>query len=281
MSMKTVLVPTENDSAMRSTLETALQLARRCNSYIEGFALRWDVSELVGADVMSGVWLDASRHDLPNEEEQAREIFELFMQEHKVPCSSKTTVPPSFGWLEDAPEGDGFVGTYGRVFDVIVMTKIDAKSTRLHNRAIESALFESGRPILLAPPSPLRQIATNVLVAWNCSTEQARATAFAMPLLRLADRVTVLTVIGGTGVPGPSAEQLIRYLQRHEIAAAPMSVNLEGRSTGEAILATAKSLDCDLLVKGAYTQSRFRQMIFGGATQHVLAKAPLPVLLAN
>jgi nucleotide-binding universal stress UspA family protein len=102
-----------------------------------------------------------------------------------------------------------------------------------------------------------------------------------MPLLRLADRVTVLTVIGGTGVPGPSAEQLIRYLQRHEIAAAPMSVNLDGRSTGEAILATAKSLDCDLLVKGAYTQSRFRQMIFGGATQHVLAKAPLPVLLAN
>jgi len=281
MSMKTVLVPTENDNAMRSALETALHLARRCNSYIEGFALRRDISELVGVDGVSGVWLDAYKHDLPNEEEQAREIFELFMQEHNVPPSNKTTVPPSFGWFEDAPEGDAFVGTYGRVFDVIVMTKIDAKSTRVHNRAIESALFESGRPILLVPPSPPRQIATNVLVAWNCSTEQARATAFAMPLLRLADRVTVLTVIGGTGVPGPSAEQLIRYLQRNEIAAAPMSVNVDGRSTGEAILATAKSLDCDLLVKGAYTQSRLRQMIFGGATQHVLANAPLPVLLAN
>src|SRR5262249_714647 len=281
MSMKTILVPTENDNAMRSALETALHLARRCNSYIEGFALRRDVSELVGVDGVSGVWLDAYRHDLPNEEEQAREIFELFMQEHNVPPSNKTTVPPSFGWFEDAPEGDAFVGTYGRVFDVIVMTKIDAKSTRVHNRAIETALFESGRPILLAPPSPPRQIATNVLVGWNCSTEQARATAFAMPLLRLADRVTVLTVIGGTGVPGPSAEQLIRYLQRNEIAAVPMSVNVDGRSTGEAILATAKSLDCDLLVKGAYTQSRLRQMIFGGATQHVLAKASLPVLLAN
>ena len=53
--MKTVLVPTENDNAMRSALETALQLARRCNSYIEGFALRRDVSELVEGDVMSGV----------------------------------------------------------------------------------------------------------------------------------------------------------------------------------------------------------------------------------
>ncbi|MGB9400361.1 MAG: universal stress protein, partial [Pseudolabrys sp.] len=56
---------------------------------------------------------------------------------------------------------------------------------------------------------------------------------------------------------------------------------LDGRNTGEAILATAQSLGCDLLIKGAYTQSRLRQWIFGGATQHVLGNAALPVLLAN
>jgi nucleotide-binding universal stress UspA family protein len=281
MSMKTILVPTENHDAMRSALETALQLARRCDGYIEGFALRSDVSEFIAADAMDGVWLDTYRRELPEEEKQARQIFESFMQEHHVPRSAEATVSPSFGWLDDAPQGDGFVGSYGRVFDVIVMNRPDANSTRLHNRAIESAVFESGRPIVLCPPTPPRQIATNVLVAWNCSTEQARATAFAMPLLRLADRVTVLTVIGGTGVPGPSAEQLIRYLQRNGIAATPMTVELDGRSTGEAILAAAKSLSCDLLVKGAYTQSRLRQMIFGGATQHVLASAALPVLVAH
>ena len=131
------------------------------------------------------------------------------------------------------------------------MSRPDASSTGLQNRAIESDLFESGRPILISPPSPPRQIATNVLVAWNCSTEQARATAFAMPLLQQADRVTVLTV------------------------------ELNGKTTGEAILATANSLGCDLLIKGAYTQSRLRQMIFGGATRHVLANAALPVLLAH
>jgi hypothetical protein len=98
----------------------------------------------------------------------------------------------SAGWMMP-PEGDGFVGSYGRVFDVIVMNRPGANSTPLHNRAIESGVFESGRPILLSPPSPPRQIATSVLLAWNCSTEQARANAFAMPLLRLADRVTVLT----------------------------------------------------------------------------------------
>ena len=69
--------------------------------------------------------------------------------------------------------------------------------------------------------------------------------------------------------------------QRNEIVAEPMRVELDGRSTGEAILATAQSLGCDLLIKGAYTQSRLRQMIFGGATRHVLENAAIPVLLAN
>ena len=130
-------------------------------------------------------------------------------------------------------------------------------------------------------PSPPSQIATNVLIAWNCSTEQARAIALAMPILQKADRVTVLTVIGGTGVVGPSAEQLIRYLHCNGIVAESMRVELDGRSTGETILASAQSLGCDLLIKGAYTQSRLRQWIFGGATQHVLENAALPVLLAN
>jgi nucleotide-binding universal stress UspA family protein len=280
MSMKTILVPIENHDAMQSALETALLLGRRSNSYIEGFALRWAINEFMVGDVMSGP-LQTYRDDIAEEAKQARRIFESFMQKHDVPRSSETTESLSFGWLDEAPEGESFIGSYGRVFDVIVMNRRDAKSGPLHDRAIESGLFESGRPILLSPPSPPRQIATNVLIAWNCSTEQARAIALAMPLLQEADRITVLTVIGGTGVPGPSAEQLIRYLRRNGIVAEPMRVELDGRNTGEAILATAQSLGCDLLIKGAYTQSRLRQMIFGGATQHVLANAALPVLLAN
>jgi nucleotide-binding universal stress UspA family protein len=128
---------------------------------------------------------------------------------------------------------------------------------------------------------PPKDIATNVMIHWNCSTEQARATACAMPLLQTAQRVTVLSVSGGQTVPGPSAEQLLKHLQHNGIAAKPMTVGLEGKNTGEAILRAAKAEGCDLLVKGAYTQSRFRQMIFGGATSHILAKAELPVLMAH
>lgn len=61
--------------------------------------------------------------------------------------------------------------------------------------------------------------------------------------------------------------------------ATPLSVELDGRSTGETILAAAQ--DCDLLIKGAYTQSRLREWIFGGATRHIVANATLPVLMAH
>jgi nucleotide-binding universal stress UspA family protein len=279
--MKTILVPMENLDAMQSALESALLLARRCDSYIEGFALRWTINDFIGGDMMGGFSPNDYTQEIAEEAKKARQIFESFMQKHGVPRSIETTKSMSFGWLDNAPQGESFVGSYGRVFDVIVMNRPDANSTGLYISAIESGLFESGRPILLSPPSPPRQIATNVLIAWNCSTEQARAIALAMPLLQKADRVTVLTVIGGTGVPGPTDEQLIRYLQRNGIVKEPLRVELDGRSTGEAILATAQSLGCDLLIKGAYTQSRLRQMIFGGATQHVLANAAMPVLLAN
>jgi nucleotide-binding universal stress UspA family protein len=146
---------------------------------------------------------------------------------------------------------------------------------------LEAALFDSGRPVLIAPPASPRQLGRNILIAWNCSTEQARTTALAMPLLRLAEKITVLTVEGGT-VAGPSGEQLARSLQMNGIAAEPITVTPPGkRSTGEAILAKAEELGCDLIIKGAYTQSRLRQMIFGGATRHILAKAMLPVLMAH
>jgi nucleotide-binding universal stress UspA family protein len=138
---------------------------------------------------------------------------------------------------------------------------------------LEAGLFESGRPVLIAPPVPRPQMGTNVLIAWNCSTEQARATAFAMHILKRANRVVVLTVEGGAAVAGPTGEQLCRYLQLNEVPAKPLTVGLNGRLTGEVILAHASALGCDLLIKGAYTQSRLRQMIFGRTTRYILSNA--------
>jgi nucleotide-binding universal stress UspA family protein len=281
MSMKTILVPMEPHDGMGTVLETALMLAKKRGSYIEGFPLRFGISEFVAVDPAGSIPLESYRQESQEEAAQARKLFDTFMQQRGVPRASGTGGGLSCGWLDDAPEGESFVGSYGRVFDITVLSRPDANTIGLHNRAIESGLFESGRPILLSPPAPPKDIGTNVLIHWNCSTEQARATAFAMPLLLTAQRVTVLTVSGGQAVPGPTAEQLLKHLQHNGIAAKSMTVGLEGRNTGEAILRACRAEGCDLLVKGAFTQSRLRQMIFGGATSHILANAELPVLMAH
>src|SRR6185312_9790639 len=280
MSMKTILVPMEPREGMTAVLETALLLAKKCDSYIEGFPLRFGISEFVAVDPAGSIPLESYRQESIEEAAQARRLFETFMQTNGVSRAAGAAGGLSCGWLDDAPEGEGFVGSYGRVFDVTVLSRPDTNTIGLHNRAIESGLFESGRPVLLSPPTPPKQIATNVMIAWNNSTEQARTTAFAMPLLRQATRVTVLGVTGGS-VAGPPAEQLMTYLQRNGIAAKLMTIPSNERGAGAAILAAAKSEGCDLLVKGAYTQSRLRQMIFGGATSHILAHAELPVLMAH
>jgi len=283
MSMKTILVPTESSGTMRSTLSTALLLARRFDSYIEGFALRFRVNEFVAVDMAGAIPLETLREESLEEARRACMLFESFMKDNGVPRAEGADRPAavSFGWLNEAPEGEAFVGSHGRAFDAIVIGRSDAGAVGLHDKAIEAGLFESGRPVVIAPPVAPARIATNVMVHWNCSTEQARTTAFAMPLLHQAERVTVLDVEGGAAVPGPSAAQLVSCLKRNGIVTALMTVGLEGRSTGEAILAAAQAIGCDLLVKGAYTQSRLRQMIFGGATRHILANARLPVLMAN
>jgi nucleotide-binding universal stress UspA family protein len=280
MSFKSILVPIEQHDLMGSTLETALLLARGFDSYIEGFALRVPIPAAFAIGDVGAVPIEALKQDIEDNEKRSRSLFETFMQEHGVPFGGDTKGLSS-GWLKEAPEGDHFVGSHGRVFDVIVLGKPGRDPSGPRMTALESALFESGRPVLLAPPVPQPRMGTNVLIAWNCSTEQARTTAFAMPILKRASRVVVLTVEGGAAVPGPTGQQLCRYLQLNGVAAKPMTVGLDGRLTGEAILAHAKTLGCDLLIKGAYTQSRLRQMIFGGTTRYILSNAELPVFMAH
>src|SRR3954465_9221981 len=207
MSMKTILVPMEPHDGMTSVLETALLLARKCDSYIEGFPLRFGISEFVAVDPAGSIPLESYRQESIEEAAQARKMFDAFMTERGIARAGAAPKGLSCAWLDDAPGGEGFVGSYGRVFDGTVLGRPDANTIGLHNRAIESGLFESGKPILLSPPVPPKQIATNVMVHWNSSTEQSRATAFAMPLLLAAERVTVLTVSGGQAVPGPTSEQ--------------------------------------------------------------------------
>lgn len=280
MSMKTILVPTEQTDLSISIFETALLLARQFDSYVEGFALGPRVANAVPVDTVGGTVLPVP--DWQDEEVagKARDLFEAFMQGRGIPRRGDAMAGPSFGWLDGTPAGDGFLGSYGRVFDAIVVGRPGSALTSPRVGTLETALFESGRPVLIAPPVPPERLGDSIAIAWNGSTEAARAIAFAMSLLERASRVVVLTVEGGM-VPGPTGEQLARCLQRNGIAAEPFSPRMKKQSAGEAFLAGAALLGSDLLIKGAYTRSRLRHMIFGGATSHILAAANLPVLMAR
>lgn len=280
--MKTILIPTEDHDAMAAVLEAARLVAQIFDSYMEGFAVRPSAAsyvtiEPVGSLAISGAFdPDAANH--------ARQVFVSFMQAHGVPAGQGEPAVYSYGWPRTEAADDFLIGSLGRVFDLTVLGRPGSAAENPRMAPLEAALFESGRPVLIVPPTAPKTIGRNVLVSWNRSTEQAQTNAAALPLLRLADKVTVLMVEGGA-TPGPSGEDAARHLRQNGVKATALTINRGERASGEDVgaitLEHAAKLGCDLLVKSAYTQSRLRQMIFGGATRHILARANLPVLMAR
>jgi hypothetical protein len=152
VSFRTILVPIEQHDLMTSTLETALSLARKFDSYIEGFALRVANPAACAMAGPTAVMAPNLEHHVAENAKQTRSLFETFMQKHGVPCGAPTAALSS-NWLEDAPEGDDFVGSHGRLFDVIVLGRPGHPPKGSRMGTLEAALFESGRPVLIAPPS--------------------------------------------------------------------------------------------------------------------------------
>lgn len=281
--MKSILVALNDIQALPSLLTTAYLVARRFGSHIEGLNLRPVVR--VGR-VSAGTAMPEMLHRLELVEHEnsrrMREPFEAFMREHGVamgeaPASNND---PSAGWTEEVDHGGDVVGDRGRLFDLVVVGRPREGASHPTVKALESALFGSGRPLLVAPPAPPASIGSSVTIAWNDSTEAARALAGALPLLRVADRVAVLTVAENLAREA-RPQSVIRFLQRHGIAAEAAVVPADGRTVGAALLAESAKRGADLLVMGAYTHSRLRELIFGGATEHILHTAELPVLMAH
>lgn len=274
--MKNILVPIELHSTVDSVLQTALVLARKFDSYIEGTPLGPDLPDLVAFD-MPVSWTINDQNSWKELADEAHRKFDASMSAAGIGTANGSG--PSQAWSGEHSLGDSQVASYARVFDVTVLGRPGSERGDPRMATAEAALFESGRPIMLAPPKPPSSFGDTIVISWNQSTETARATAFAMPLLKKAKKVVVLTVQNFV-VDGPSGEQLAKMLARHGIAVEAVS-HPGGKSSGEDILEQTEKAGGDLLIKGAYTQSRLRQMIFGGATAHILAKAKLPVFMAN
>jgi nucleotide-binding universal stress UspA family protein len=282
--MKSILIPTEDHDAMPAVLEAARLVAKTFDSYMEGFAVHPAAGTYVAVEPVSSLAISGAFEHDAELASQARGLFESFMRSHDVPAGSGEAGAYSYGWPRQDAEDDLFIGSHGRVFDLIALGRPGRASQNPRMPPLEAALFDSGRPVLIVPPAVPKVIGRNVVVAWNRSTEQANTNAWALPLLRVAERVTVFEVEGGT-TPGPSNEEAAVHLRRNGVKATALTAKRGARTTGEAVgeatLDYAMKEGCDLLVKGAYTQSRLRQMMFGGATRHILANAGLPVLMAH
>lgn len=282
--MKNILAHLEASTVLPSVLSCALLAARRFDSYIEGLHVRPGQPDVIAAgadgfvaaapDLVSGFEREAK-----DRAEQARGAFEAFMTRNGLARPRDGKVGLSADWRIETANASSTLGTLGRVFDLVVVGRPLRDLVSPSMAALESALFETGRPILVAPPQAPEAMGQRIVIAWNGSTETARTVAFAMPFMQAAESVTVLSV--ERNVSGPSAAEMALSLRRSGIAAEWREATLAGRGVGQTFLAEAAELGCDLMIKGAYTQSRLRQMIFGGATSHILAEAELPVLMAN
>jgi nucleotide-binding universal stress UspA family protein len=281
--MKTILLPFHDENAGRTALDTATLVARRFGSYLEGLLvlegphLTFDRRMPVPTEYLEQMvrqWREFA--------DAARAHFLMITREEGIAPGELESAGqgPVAGWREVDGRESEVVAEHGRLFDLIVIGRTTAHKHTRWQATCEAALFESGRPVLLAPAQPPKSIGDSVVVAWNGSPETARSVALAMSLLTAASRVVVLSVEGWM-MPGPSGRDMTNHLVRNGVAAEAETVPTSGRTAGEAILERCRGIQADLLVKGAYTHSRLRQVIFGGATEHVMKHAAVPVLLAH
>jgi nucleotide-binding universal stress UspA family protein len=277
--MKAILLPVEDHTAMDAVMTCALLLARKFGSYMEGAALGPDFTELATSDFsFSGMIFDEkTRRELLDE---ALRKFETFMLKQGVKRQGDSEADCSFGWMGSKLMTDKGIGEYGRVFDLIMVGKPDDVVNAPRRLTFESALFESGRPVMIVPTECPPTVGDCIAIAWNGSSETARTVAFAMPLLCRARDVAILNV-PHSRLTGPSADDLSRTLVRHGVPARVVFLEDTAKAPGAALLEKAKTLGADLLIKGGYAQSRLRDMFFGSVTTEILTLARLPVFMAH
>jgi nucleotide-binding universal stress UspA family protein len=164
--------------------------------------------------------------------------------------------------------------------DLSIMPHPSDDEEATSSESLHAVLFESGRPVLIAPPAAPASIGRRCCVAWNGTVESSAALAAMVPWLRRADAVRVLHAPDYQR-NGPGAEAVLPYLAMHGVAADVAVFKPVNRDVGAGMLATAAEFGADLLGMGAYSHSRLRQLILGGVTRHVLRRAALPVLMCR
>lgn len=285
--IKTIMAMVSDTEAGLATMETAFLIGRDLACHVRVFHVRPDPASavpLVG-EAMSGAMVDemmqVTEREGTERARKVREMFDQFCGRYAIPVTDEPPGPPemSAAFLDEMGVEDELVARRGRMADLIVVGRPLGDDEPALQATLNAALMESGRAVVVAPRQPVLAFGQSVAIAWNGSAEAARAVAAALPLLIRAKKVTILVAEEEDGA-APAAE-LETHLAWHGVSADIRRVVPSGGAVGAALLKACGDVSADLLVMGAYTHSRLRQLILGGVTRHVLDNAALPVLLSH
>ncbi len=286
MTIRQILVPTMGPESTGSALETAFLMCRLFGAHAEALFIKPEARHILPASAggltpaIANEMSAAFRKEQQKAERLTRQKFDDLLAAYRLDYRENTLPAPipSASWSSAGGAPRDEIVARGAACDLLVVGRPTAEI--VSRPMIETALFETGRPVLVAPPGTPERLGENVLIGWNRSALAARAVLTAMPVLECAGRVTLMSVTTGAK-QGPSAQAMARYLAWHEIQAEVRDVAPGQRPVGEALLSEAAGLGCDLIVMGAYSRGRFRELLLGGVTRHMLDSANIPVLMAH
>ena len=280
MAYKTILMHCNDKRRIHASLATTLGVAEKFQAHLLALSVVPPVA-VVSTGMPDGVPIIIDEHcKLYREENSAmKEAFEAATRGRAVVGEWRDDDADAFG------VGDRVL-SYARAADLVVASQTDPEWPGSDRLDVAGRLaMESGRPVLIVPNTGLHErVGERVLVAWNARREAARAVYDALPILQRAKEVKVIWVNPQSerefaqDVP---AADICTALHRHGVKCGATERVRPRIGVGETLLACANDFAADLLVMGCYGHTRLREFVFGGASRHVLAHMPVPVLMSH
>jgi len=166
--------------------------------------------------------------------------------------------------------------------DLIVTTTRDGDASSLRSVDVGALIVAAGRPVLAVGADASSADFKTIVVGWKQTREARRAVMDALPLLRLADEVVVATVSEGNETEErASLEKVVTWLDRHGIKARSEVVFASVQGAGASLENIARIVGADLVVAGAYGQSRIREWLLGGMTKELLQAKTINRFFSN
>jgi nucleotide-binding universal stress UspA family protein len=278
MEPKVIFVPFSDIDKEQAALGYAFALAKLYDGRVEGCHISPDPQTIVLPYAPYGALMaypDSIIKEVENSNAENRKRAEAgffrIVDEVKAKDASFQAVTGVAGDV---------VAIQGRIADLIIITRTDENVSSMD--IVGDALFGSGRPLLLVPPeNRAKTFDGTILIAWNGSREAARSVAFALPYLARGN-VWILTESNSMSRKvSLSANDLANYLKRHGIEAKIVANPDKASSLPDSILNTAKTVNADMIVMGAWSHSRMREYVFGGVTEFMLHHADIPLFMAH